>query len=95
MIVTVTYLSWVMETGNEPARFSLVKADPPFSRLPGLEALLARGARYPEHERLEKLRSFRSQLPAHVSYLELGEYSGNGYLLTETRPPNWCCSPAG
>jgi hypothetical protein len=84
IIRTEAYLRWIAEAGNEPARFSLVKAIPLLSRLPDLEALLARGATYPEHQRLEKLRSFHSQLPVHFSYLELGEYSRNSYLLAET-----------
>src|SRR5437879_12830929 len=30
------------------------------------------------------MKSFVSQLPVHLAYLELGEYSGNAWLLAET-----------
>jgi hypothetical protein len=46
--------------------------------------LLAPIARYPEHQRTEKMISFASQLPIHLSYLKLGEYSQNPYLLAQT-----------
>ncbi|HEU5101118.1 MAG TPA: nucleotidyltransferase domain-containing protein [Roseiflexaceae bacterium] len=83
-VVEVSYLKDVAERGPEPARFAFVGATPVVSRLPNLAGLLAPIARYPEHERAEKMISFASQLPVHLSYLELGEYSRNAYLLAQT-----------
>lgn len=78
------YLHRIAEAGNEPSRFMMSKALLLMSRVPGLEDLLPRCSAYPEGERVQKMMSFRSQLPVHMSYLELGEYSKNSYLLAET-----------
>jgi hypothetical protein len=83
-VLDVGYLREVAARGPEPARFAFVQAAPAFTRLPNLAELLAPIARYPEHERTEKMISFASQLPVHLSYLELGEYSRNPYLLAQT-----------
>lgn len=83
-VLDLAYLRDVAARGPEPARFAFVGATPIFSRLPRLAEQLAPIARYPEHERTEKLASFASQLPVHLSYLELGEYSRNPYLLAQT-----------
>jgi hypothetical protein len=84
LLVDLAMLSDVAERGPEPARYAFTGAFAPFSRLPNLEALLQRIPVYPEHERTEKLTSFASQLPVHLAYLRLAEYSGNAYLLAET-----------
>jgi hypothetical protein len=78
------YLRAAAERGPEPTRFAFVRTIVPFSRDPGIERLLAAIPVYPEHEREEKLASFASQLPMHVSYLDLGDYSENPYILTDT-----------
>jgi hypothetical protein len=83
-VLDVGYLRDVAARGPEPARFAFVQATPVFTRLPNLDELLAPIARYPEHERTEKMISFASQLPVHLSYLQLGEYSRNPYLLAQT-----------
>lgn len=83
-VIDLTYLRDIAARGPEPARFAFVQALPAFTRLPNLDELLAPIAQYPEHERTEKLISFASQLPVHLSYLELGEYSRNPYLLAQT-----------
>ena len=46
-----------------------------FSHITNLEGILARIATYPEDERIEKMKSFYSQLPLHFSFMELAEYS--------------------
>ena len=48
-----------------------------------IEEIIERIAVYPEDEREEKMESFYSQLPVHISYIELGEYSKNHYLLAQ------------
>jgi hypothetical protein len=83
-VIDLAYLRDVAARGPEPARFAFVQAIPAFARQPNIADLLAPIARYPEHERTEKLISFASQLPVHLSYLQLGEYSHNPYLLAQT-----------
>ena len=73
-MIDLTYLQDVAARGPEPARFAFVQAFPAFARLPNLTDLLDPIAQYPEHERTKKLVSFASQLPVHLSYLELGEH---------------------
>jgi hypothetical protein len=82
-VVSLAFLHDVAERGSEPARFAFVNAYVAFSRAAGLSDVLARIPIYQEHERVEKLSSFASQLPVHLSYLELGEYSRNPYLLVQ------------
>jgi predicted nucleotidyltransferase len=83
-VIDLAYLHDVAARGPEPARFAFLQAIPAFTRLPHLADLLAPIAQYPEHQRIEKMISFASQLPVHLSYLELGEYSQNPYLLAQT-----------
>ncbi|MGE5579850.1 MAG: nucleotidyltransferase domain-containing protein [Bacillota bacterium] len=78
------HLHRIADRGPEPVRFMTSGARPILSRVRGLEELLARCSIYPERERTQKMMSFVSQLPVHLSYLELGEYSRNRYLLAET-----------
>lgn len=83
-VVDLAFLHDVAARGPEPARFAFAKAFPAFSHIPHLSELLAEIPRYQEHERLEKMRSFVSQLPVHFSYMELADYSRNPYLLAQT-----------
>ncbi|MDP9353668.1 MAG: nucleotidyltransferase domain-containing protein [Chloroflexota bacterium] len=78
------YLRAAAERGPEPTRFAFVQAMVPFSRDPEIEPLLAAIPTYPEHEREGKLASFASQLPVHLSYLYLGDYSENPYILADS-----------
>jgi hypothetical protein len=83
-VIDLAFLRDVAARGPEPARFAFVQAIPALARLPDLADLLAAIPRYPEHQRTEKMISFASQLPVHLSYLQLGEYSQNPYLLAQT-----------
>lgn len=83
-VIDLSYLLDAAERGDERTRFQFVKAQIVFSRIPHLEQLLNRIAAYPENERIEKMKSFYSQLPLHLSFMELAEYSQNAYLLSET-----------
>jgi hypothetical protein len=83
-VVDLPYLRAAAERGPEPTRYAYTDAMVIFSRDPTIAPLLAQIPVYPEHERTEKLQSFVSQLPVHFSYLELGEYSRNPYILAET-----------
>ena len=77
-------LSAAARRGPEPARFAFVDVIIVFSRDGEIDALLPKIAAFPEHEREEKLASFAAQLPIHLSFLVLADYSENPYLLTDT-----------
>lgn len=83
-IIDFQYLLDAVERGDERTRFQFVKAQIVFSRIANLEQVVSNIAAYPEHERIEKMKSFYSQLPLHFSFMELAEYSQNAYLLSET-----------
>ena len=83
-IVDFGYLSEAAERGPEPARYAFQDAIVVFTHDPAIPALVRRIPFYQEHERLEKMRSFASQLPVHLSYLHLAEYSRNSWLLAQT-----------
>jgi hypothetical protein len=82
--VDESFLRDVAARGPEPSRYAFLKARLVFSRSPAIAGLLERIPVYQESERLEKMISFVSQLPVHLSYLQLGEYSGNAWLLAQT-----------
>jgi len=81
--VDYQYLTDAAEFGNEPTRFSFMNAKVIFSKRADIEEIIERIAVYPEDEREEKMECFYSQLPVHISYIELGEYSRNSYLLAQ------------
>ncbi len=78
------YVHEVARRGPEPARFAFTDALIAWGRIPDLAELIAAIPRYPEHERHAKLVSFRSQLPVHLAYMQLADFSQNPYLLAET-----------
>ncbi len=78
------YLRAAAEHGPEPTRYAFIHTIVPFSRDPRIERLIGEIPGYPEHEREGKLASFASQLPVHLAYLRLGDYSEDPYLLTDT-----------
>lgn len=83
-VVNLQFLHDVVARGPEPARFAFVNAIISFARVPGLDQLIAEIPCYPQHERHAKMTSFVSQLPVHLSYMHLADYSQNPYLLAET-----------
>lgn len=83
-VVDKRFLLEAAAHGPEPTRFAFLKAIVAFSRLPKLDAVVRLIPVYQDGERREKMESFASQLPVHFSYLELGEYSDNAYILNET-----------
>ncbi len=82
-LVRLQFVHDVAMRGAEPARFAFIGTIIAFSRIPHLDQLIARIPRYPEHQRTEKMMSFVSQLPVHLSYMRLAEYSRNPYLLAQ------------
>lgn len=83
-VVDLPFLRAAAERGPEPARFAFTNARVLFAREPEIERLLPQIPVYQERERLEKMRSFVSQLPMHLSFLVLGARSGNPWLLAQT-----------
>lgn len=83
-VVDLPFLRAVAERGPEPARYAFTSCRALFTRDAEVTRLLTRIPVYQEHERLEKMRSFVSQLPVHLSYLVLGELSKNPWLLSQT-----------
>ncbi|MBA3942984.1 MAG: nucleotidyltransferase domain-containing protein [Herpetosiphonaceae bacterium] len=83
-IVDLQFLRDAATRAPEPQRFAFTNALIAFSHSPDVEPLIKRIALYPEHERAEKMKSFVSQLPVHLSYMYLADYSSNPYLLAET-----------
>jgi predicted nucleotidyltransferase len=83
-VIDLPFLRAVAERGPEPARYAFTNCRVLFTRDDEVLQLLPRIAVYQEHERSEKLRSFASQLPVHLSYLVLGELSRNPWLLSQT-----------
>lgn len=83
-VVDLAFLRAVAERGPEPARSAFTNARILFTRDTDVARVLPLIPVYQEHERLEKMRSFVSQLPVHLSFLELGEYSRNDWLLAQT-----------
>jgi hypothetical protein len=83
-LTTIQYLTEAATKAPEPTRFAYTKAIIVFSKEPTIQDLINKIQEYPENERAEKMISFVSQLPIHLSYLHFGEYSKNPYVLAET-----------
>ncbi|KAI9011842.1 hypothetical protein DFJ74DRAFT_710755 [Hyaloraphidium curvatum] len=82
-IVDLGFLRDAAERAPEPLRYAFTNAFVAFSRVPDLQELLDRIPVYQGRERAGKLAGFAGQLPVHLAYLRLGEYSRNAYLLAE------------
>ena len=76
------FLEQVAERGSEPARFAFQDARVLFSRVGGLDRLLARIVRYPVEGRTERMRRFYAQLEAWYWYSTEALRLENRYLLT-------------
>lgn len=83
-VIDRRYLASVAQRGPEPARYAFTSARVLVSRDPSIDSIVPTIAVYQEHERLEKMRSFVSQLPVHLSYLQLGVWSKNSWLAAQT-----------
>ena len=83
-IINWQFLKDVAHHGSEPARAAFVGTFPIYSRLPGLEALLAQIPIYPENEREEKMKHFYSQVRADNWYAHDADRRGLHYLLVHS-----------
>lgn len=75
-------LRLVAERGSDPARYGFVGARVLFSRVPGLEDVLARITRYPEEDRASRIERFTAQLLGWRWYHSQGVEKGDPYLTT-------------
>ncbi|HEY7199973.1 MAG TPA: nucleotidyltransferase domain-containing protein [Candidatus Dormibacteraeota bacterium] len=83
-IVDVAFLREVADRGSEPARAAFLDAIVGYSRVPDLDALLARIPVYPEHERDAKMRAFASHLALLHWYVGEADKRQDPYLLSWT-----------
>ena len=83
-IVDVAFLREAANRGSEPARAAFLDAIVAYSRVPDLEALLARIPVYPEHERDAKMRAFASHLALLHWYVGEADKRQDPYLLSWT-----------
>jgi predicted nucleotidyltransferase len=79
--LTAAMLRAVAEKGSEPARFAFQDSRVLFSRLDGLEAMLARIVRYPLEAKAERMMRFAAQLEAWNWYASEALKHENPYLL--------------
>jgi hypothetical protein len=78
--VTVDFLEAAATRGSEPARSAFVGATVPWSRIEGLEPLIARIVTYPEADRTDKMLRFLAQITAAQWYVGEGERRDDRYL---------------
>ena len=79
-IISRRFLVEAAERGSEPTRAAFRGAIVAYSRIPDLEALLARIVVYPEHERADKIAAFFSQLVVLNWFLQEGDAREDRYL---------------
>src|SRR5579885_165604 len=70
-IIDMAFLQDVADHGSEPARAAFLNAIVAYSRIPELDALLARLPVYPEQERAAKIRAFAGHMT--LLYWYVGE----------------------
>jgi predicted nucleotidyltransferase len=80
-IISMGFLHEVAAKGSEPARWAFVGAFPAYSRIPGLESLLARIPVYQESERQRKIESFYSQVSIMNWFVGEAEKRDDTYLM--------------
>ncbi len=83
--VDAKYISpWFLEAaakrGSEPTRDMFTGVTPAWTRVEGLEPLLAAIPRYPEYERADKIRSFYSQMLLQRFFLSEADKREDPYL---------------
>ncbi|CAM4402649.1 MAG: nucleotidyltransferase domain-containing protein [Paenibacillus macerans] len=79
--ISYGFLQQVVEKGSEPARFAFEGAIPFFSKVDGLEELLAEIVRYPVERKQENIARFLAQLEAWKWYSAEAFKHDNLYLL--------------
>ena len=80
-MIPVSFLEEVADHGSEPARAAFAGAQVLYSRIPELEALLARATAYPEAEQIPKIQSFYAHFLIYYWYLGEALRWDDRYLL--------------
>jgi hypothetical protein len=83
-VVNLQFLRDAAKRGSEPARASFLGAFIAYSHIPDVEKLLSRIPVYQEHERIEKMRSFYSQVVNLRWYIGEAEKRNDKYLLAHS-----------
>jgi hypothetical protein len=76
------FLLDAIERGSEPTRAAFQGAIIAYSRIDGLEDLLTRVVRYPEHERHEKITAFFSQLVVLNWFMQEADKRADAFLAS-------------
>lgn len=79
--VDVDFLRTVAERGSDPARYAFDGAQILFSRIDGLDRLLAEIMRYPVDQKRERIERFAAQLLAWRWYYSEGQRQQNPYII--------------
>jgi predicted nucleotidyltransferase len=80
-IIDLAFLREAADHGSEPARAAFLGAIVAYTRIPGLDELIASIPIYPEQERAAKMRAFASQFAIFNWYVGEAEKRQNRYLL--------------
>ncbi|MEK6991394.1 nucleotidyltransferase domain-containing protein [Paenibacillus sp. FSL K6-1566] len=84
-IIDLRFLEQAAERGSEPTRYSFVGSRAWFSRIPDLDALLARIPVYPEANRDRNIRDFFAQIVLYGYYfVDEAVKKDNPYLLAHS-----------
>lgn len=81
-VIDVTFLQDAAAHGSETARSAFLGATIAYSRIPSLEAMLARIPVYPEAEREDKIRAFAAHLMMMPWFMGEAEKRQDAYLRT-------------
>jgi len=79
-IADVTFLEEVADHGSEPARAAFVGASVEYSTDPRIPDVLDRIPEYPTAEKVERIRTFYSQMKAYEWYVEQANVRDDPYL---------------
>jgi predicted nucleotidyltransferase len=84
-IIPYRYLEIAVEQGSEPTRASFLNAQVVFSRVDGVEALIAQITQYPEKNRQKNLTDFYAQVLLYGNYFAIKAIEQNNpYLLSQS-----------
>lgn len=83
-LTSKAFLIEIRDRGSETARSAFDQAQVIFSRDNDINELVEQIPRYPEEDRLSKMKSYYSQIFYHFSFFEYAYYSQTKYLMHET-----------
>ncbi|MBW4080647.1 hypothetical protein [Paenibacillus sp. S150] len=84
-VINLRFLELAATQGNEPTRYAFTGSEVLFSRIPGLDELVARIPVYPEQNREQNLQDFSAQIHLYAFYFAKEAAKKNdAYLLAHT-----------